>query len=169
MLKASCKKVISALRHHKNLIYFVIIFAFLLFLDQFSKYLVQITWQAPFQLGFEWLKIQLSYNPNIAFSVPLGPVFSLLLGISLTIVIFLVMRAQKIPHNLISAISFGGLLAGAIGNLLDRLRIGKVVDFISIGTFPIFNFADSYITISVFLIILFYDKIFRKLKKKQHG
>ena len=46
-------------------------------------------------------------------------------------------------------------LAGAVGNLIDRLtQDGKVTDFISIGTFPVFNVADSSITIGTAILIL---------------
>ena len=45
-------------------------------------------------------------------------------------------------------------LAGASGNLVDRLLMGKVTDFISVGTFPVFNVADSSITIGVVVLLL---------------
>jgi signal peptidase II len=46
-------------------------------------------------------------------------------------------------------------LAGATGNLIDRLiHEGKVTDFISVGTFPVFNVADSSITVGTALLIL---------------
>ncbi|MBT5346396.1 signal peptidase II [bacterium] len=45
------------------------------------------------------------------------------------------------------------ILAGAIGNLIDRLRLGYVIDFINLQVWPVFNFADIYITLAVMLII----------------
>lgn len=49
----------------------------------------------------------------------------------------------------------GGLyLGGAVGNLIDRLTIGAVTDFVSVGSFYIFNVADASINISVALLIL---------------
>jgi signal peptidase II len=42
---------------------------------------------------------------------------------------------------------------GAIGNLIDRLTVGTVTDFISVGTFPVFNVADSCISIGVALLV----------------
>ena len=45
-------------------------------------------------------------------------------------------------------------LAGAAGNLIDRLMIGKVTDFISVGSFPVFNVADLSITIGVIVLLL---------------
>ena len=61
----------------------------------------------------------------------------------------------------LSQIILAILVAGALGNILDRIRLGYVIDFISIGSFPIFNLADSFITVSIFLLMLFYDKIKR--------
>jgi signal peptidase II len=45
------------------------------------------------------------------------------------------------------------LVAGIVGNLIDRLVHGGVVDFISIGNFPIFNIADMLITVSVLYLV----------------
>jgi signal peptidase II len=57
-------------------------------------------------------------------------------------------------------------LAGAAGNLIDRLMMGKVTDFISVGTFPVLNFADASITIGVFVLLLGVWVKERKEKKK---
>jgi signal peptidase II len=45
-------------------------------------------------------------------------------------------------------------LGGALGNLIDRLTQGYVTDFISVGTFPVFNVADASISIGVAILIL---------------
>jgi signal peptidase II len=45
-------------------------------------------------------------------------------------------------------------LGGAAGNLIDRLLVGRVTDFISIGTFPLFNIADSSISVGVAVLLL---------------
>jgi signal peptidase II len=45
-------------------------------------------------------------------------------------------------------------LSGAVGNLIDRLTVGHVTDFISVGNFPVFNVADSSITIGVAILLL---------------
>ena len=53
-----------------------------------------------------------------------------------------------------SDVSFALLVAWTLWNLLDRIFLGWVRDFISIGSFPVFNLADTYLTIAVILIIL---------------
>lgn len=45
-------------------------------------------------------------------------------------------------------------LGGALGNLIDRILFGPVTDFISVGRFPVFNIADSSITVGVGLLLL---------------
>jgi signal peptidase II len=45
-------------------------------------------------------------------------------------------------------------MGGALGNLIDRLRFGPVTDFIAVGAFPVFNIADSSITVGVGILLL---------------
>jgi len=52
------------------------------------------------------------------------------------------------------------LLAGAVGNLIDRVRLGYVVDFIDLKVWPVFNFADIYITIAIGILLL--EEIIKK-------
>jgi signal peptidase II len=66
-------------------------------------------------------------------------------------------------HSIIVRIAIGMMIGGAIGNLLDRVRLGFVVDFIDVGPWPIFNMADSFITVGIatlaVITILFPDKL----------
>jgi signal peptidase II len=50
--------------------------------------------------------------------------------------------------------SFILILGGSLGNLIDRLRIGSVIDFLDFRIWPIFNVADSAINIGFFLLII---------------
>lgn len=51
-------------------------------------------------------------------------------------------------------LSIAIMLGGAIGNLTDRIRLGFVVDFIDIGAWPIFNLADSFITVGIAILVI---------------
>jgi signal peptidase II len=63
--------------------------------------------------------------------------------------------ATQLPnHRRITQLTLGLILGGAFGNLIDRVRLGYVVDFIQIGWFPIFNVADSAITVGAALLML---------------
>ena len=59
-------------------------------------------------------------------------------------------------------IALSMILSGAVGNLIDRLRLGAVIDFLDFRVWPVFNIADSAITIGA--ILLAYTIIFKKDK-----
>ncbi|MBN1494053.1 MAG: signal peptidase II [Candidatus Omnitrophica bacterium] len=59
-------------------------------------------------------------------------------------------------------VSYGFTLGGAFGNIIDRLRLGFVVDFLDFRIWPVFNLADTFISVGVGLIIL--DMLFHKEK-----
>jgi len=128
-------------------------------LDQYTKLLVR----QNLALGESWMpwaslapyaRILHWYNTGVAFGLFQngGIIFVLL---PLVIVVGIIVYFQKIPNQdwaLRLALSLQ--LGGAIGNLIDRLTIGHVTDFISVGNFPVFNVADSAITVGVIVLIL---------------
>jgi len=63
----------------------------------------------------------------------------------------LIYRSQRHPGNLLS-LSLGLQLGGAAGNLLDRVRMGHVTDFVDVGSWPIFNVADASIVVGLALL-----------------
>jgi signal peptidase II len=80
--------------------------------------------------------------------------FSVVAAVVLIAVLFFSRRASMLVR-----ISLGLVLGGAVGNLIDRLRFGAVVDFIDIGIgetarWPCFNVADTAITVGVILLVL---------------
>jgi len=81
-------------------------------------------------------------------------VFSIIAAAVLVVVLIVAKRASTLVR-----VSLGMVLGGAVGNLIDRLRFGAVVDFLDVGIsesvrWPCFNVADSAITVGVFLLIL---------------
>lgn len=104
---------------------------------------------------------QLVYNPGAAFGVPV-PVWVLL--VVTLLIVAIVARALPRTDSLLQASAYGLLLAGGLGNGIDRLfrpnRIGEVtgffqgdvVDFVAWGSFPRFNVADSAITVGFVLL-----------------
>lgn len=105
---------------------------------------------------------QLVYNPGGAFGLP-APAWIFLV---VTVVVIVVV-ARILPRTSSSwqAAAYGLLLAGAIGNVIDRLVRdggpgrpavggGEVVDFVAWGSFPRFNVADSAITVGFVLLVL---------------
>jgi len=106
--------------------------------------------------GFLFARGMAVVNPGVAFGIGIPGWLFVLLQIMLVIgIIFLFIRSMKL--RIITAI----LLAGALGNLSDRLVWGGVVDYIRIGNFPVFNLSDLMITSAlIFLVIsqLGYEK-----------
>jgi signal peptidase II len=62
--------------------------------------------------------------------------------------------AFRTAQSVYAQVGFGMIIGGALGNVLDRMRDGMVTDFFQVGTFPIFNVADSCITIGVIVLLL---------------
>ncbi len=127
----------------------------LVLLDQLSKFLVR------FSSGFYLC------NSGMAWGIKL-PSF-LFWFFWIVIVIFLIYLIfseifQKKSLNIFLLASLSLILSGAIGNLLDRIFFGCVIDFINIKIWPIFNLADSFITIGAAIILI--DK-FKKISFKK--
>ena len=74
---------------------------------------------------------------------------------------------RKARNDTLVAVALGLQLGGAVGNVVDRIRHGYVVDFIDVSSWPVFNMADSAITIGV--ILLMYALIFRDYDATEPG
>ena len=142
----------------------------LLSLDQFSKYLIRqkmyLTESIPVIKGM--FHITYVENTGIAFGLfPRG--HSLFIIISLIIILVIVFferkKALKSPGE---RFCLGLVLGGALGNLIDRLRFGFVIDFLDFRIWPVFNFADSAVCIGGVLIAFFLLKK-RRTKEKTIG
>jgi signal peptidase II len=146
---------------NKKLFLFFPLAIFALFLDQASKIYFNTILTQPISLLGDFFSLRIEHNVGMAFSLtlpyPLQLTLNLVFFAGLVVYLFRQLDLSKSLSQIILAI----LVAGALGNILDRLRLGYVVDFISIGSFPVFNLADSFITVSIFLLMLFYDKIKR--------
>ena len=71
------------------------------------------------------------------------------------IILFILVYYQTIPYaQKFVRVCLAIMLGGAIGNLIDRFTLGYVLDFIAVGRFPVFNIADSCVTVGVGLLIL---------------
>ena len=128
--------------------------AILVFLaDQASKFLVRhfIEFRESFpDEGF--FRLTHTYNTGSAFGLFQDQNFPLILasvvGIS---VLLLIYWKQRQPSTLLR-LSLALQIGGAAGNLLDRLRIGHVTDFVDVGAWPIFNLADASIVVGLALL-----------------
>lgn len=108
------------------------------------------------------------HNSGAAFGLLQGQSFPLtlagLFGIVVLLLFFFLFSGRlTFFDNRLSKPALGLILGGIIGNLIDRIRLGYVTDFIDVGIWPTFNIADSAITVGV--ILLGYYILFNSSKK----
>lgn len=97
----------------------------------------------------DWLGLTYAENSGVAFGLLRGSSTGLLILAATATLLALAVFVWS-NRDIILVLIAGGLIAGgALGNLLDRVRLGHVRDFIHIGPWPAFNIADSAITIGV--------------------
>ncbi|MGH9027327.1 MAG: signal peptidase II [Acidimicrobiia bacterium] len=129
-------------------------------LDQITKAIVVATLsEGPALIAGETIQLRLSRNTGGAFSI--FQTFTPVLAVAAIVVTVVLVRTVQRTTDTVTVIALSLLLAGALGNLCDRvfrapgfLR-GAVVDFVVLGPWPSFNVADSAITIGAILLILF--------------
>ena len=130
-------------------------------LDQWSKWMIKTSYNLyqsePIIEGFFYFTYVTNDGMAFGLSFPGGKTTLLIVTLILTGVIMWMLWKEKNSHNLIRY-GLTLILAGAIGNMIDRILYGKVVDFldIMIGSFNwyIFNVADSAVTSGMILFIL---------------
>ena len=135
--------------------------ALIVALDQWTKWLVRINipdggvwlpeslaWLSPYARIVHW------HNTGAAFGMfqNASMVFTVLAFIVIAAILYYYPHVENSDWSLRLAMSMQ--LGGAIGNLIDRLTRGRVTDFISIGTFPVFNVADASISIGAVVLLL---------------
>ncbi len=145
-----------------------LIAAAVLVLDQWSKHFVIahvyfdgqcIPWCGHRELVPGWLRVAPEPNYHGAFGM-LGSNTPLLIAMALVVlVIFWINFRHAAERSAIVRIAFGLIVGGAVGNILDRIQYGYVIDFIDFYRFPAlwrytFNIADSCITIGVLLLLI---------------
>ena len=137
-----------------------ILMLILVAIDQFVKYIfIPFKEKKPIVIIDKILELTYVENRGAAFGMLKG---QRIFFIFLAIIFFLFMGflIAKLPYEkkfLKLNIAFAFIFAGAIGNTLDRIIRGYVVDFIyfKIIDFPVFNVADIYITVATFFVIIF--------------
>ena len=131
----------------------------LIALDQWTKAIVRqnlelgemwmpLEWLSPYARIVHW------YNTGVAFGMfqDKNLLFTIL---ALMISVFLIIFYPKLTEDdWFLRIALGMQLGGSLGNLIDRLTIGHVTDFVSVGNFPVFNIADASISVGVAVMIL---------------
>ena len=105
-----------------------------------------------------WFQLRLVFNPGAAFGLAGG--YTAIISLVAIAVVVVIVRVSRRLHNMWWAVALGGVLGGALGNLVDRMTRepglfrGYVVDFFEWPGFPVFNVADAAIVTSVGLIFV---------------
>lgn len=153
----------------------IVVIGILIWFDQFTKALAvkNLMNQEPFNIIDEVLQLRYLENRGAAFGMLQNQKwFFLIVGIVFLVIIgFFLIRIPVTKKYTILRICLLLLSAGAVGNMIDRVMLDYVIDFIYIIyiNFPIFNVADCYVTVStallVILILFYYKEDDLNLKK----
>ena len=138
-------------------LYFLSLSFFILLIDQFTKYLMFYNHKIFINKDFILFRLDFVKNYGAAFNLFSGSrIFLTLTSIIFSIlIIYYIIRKNTV--NIIELYSYSFILGGTVGNGIDRLFKGFVIDFINLNiiNFPVFNIAD--ISINIGFIFLLYN------------
>ena len=139
----------------------LVIVSSIIFLDQLSKFLVVrfLQLNTPVSLIKNFFDITLVHNRGAAFGI-LKNQLLLFIAISFFTIIFIFLHLKNKKNSFLLKVCLSLILAGAVGNLIDRLRFGYVIDFLDFHVWPVFNLADSALTIGS--LLLSWELLFNK-------
>lgn len=143
----------------KNYVVLLMMGGGILLLDQLTKNWVRTNLSAyeswmPLEWLAPYLRIINTSNTGAAFGIfkQGGGVISILAAVVSLVIIYYFPRIQN--RDWFIKLALGLQLGGALGNLYDRIFYGPVTDFIALGRFPVFNVADSSITVGAATLLL---------------
>tara|TARA_B100001027_G_scaffold199377_1_gene158078 strand:+ start:99 stop:557 length:459 start_codon:yes stop_codon:yes gene_type:complete len=138
-------------------IYFLFLSIFIILIDQFTKYLMFYNYKIFINKDFLLFRLDFVKNYGAAFNIFSGSrIFLSLISIVFSILlIYLILRKNNL--QIIDLYSYSFILGGTLGNGIDRIFKGFVIDFINLNIidFPVFNIAD--ISINIGFICLLYS------------
>ena len=138
-------------------LYFLSLSIFIILIDQFTKYLIIKNYKKFINIDFLLFRLDFVKNYGAAFNIFSGSrIFLSFISIIFSILlIYIIIRKNSL--NYFELYSYSFILGGTIGNGIDRIINGYVVDFINLNiiNFPVFNIAD--ISINIGFIFLMYN------------
>lgn len=133
-------------------------------LDQASKLIVRgsmTLYQSEPVLG-DFFRLTYIHNPGAAFGLNMGSPFLHTAFSVLALGVLIYLYRSLADNERLSRLALCLVLGGAVGNIIDRLYLGEVVDFFDFGLgdlrWPVFNVADSCVTVGVLLLALGYSR-----------
>ena len=145
-------------------LYFIFLSILICLLDQFSKYIISINFNSIRNNDLIFFTIDYLENDGAAFNIFSGSRILLsLVSITISFVLIYIILKNNI-NKTIELLSYSFILGGTMGNGLDRILKGYVVDFINLNfiNFAVFNIADVSINIGFILILYNFFKLRNK-------
>ncbi len=133
----------------------------IIILDQITKFLALkfLPLNTPVPIIKNFLNLTLVRNRGAAFGLFQNQLFWFVLVSFFAIGLILYTLKSK-THSFLLKLCLSLILGGAAGNLIDRMRLGCVIDFLDLRVWPVFNLADSMITVAA--VLLTWELIFNK-------
>lgn len=134
-------------------------------LDRWTKHWAStaLPFSQPLRVAGDYVRLTYTRNSGVAFGIGQGTgfpyyVFSL---VAIIAIVWMFLR-DRAGHDPVRRVSLALILGGAVGNFVDRVTSGEVVDFIEVGIpqwhWPVFNVADSAVTVGVLLFALVWSR-----------
>lgn len=129
-------------------------------IDQVTKWIIASSMKIgdSYEVIPNFLNITSHRNNGAAWGILSGKMFFFYIITVIILIVLVLFFIKEAQYNLFMQLAISLLFAGALGNFIDRLLNGEVVDFIDTNIFgydfPIFNVADSSLTIGVILVII---------------
>ncbi|HCX04453.1 MAG TPA: signal peptidase II [Clostridiales bacterium] len=156
---------------------YIILAVFIVLIDQATKYLaiIRLKDKQPIFIINNFLQLKYVENRGAAFGILQNKQMPLIIFTFLILIgiIYYLYKNRKLKK--ISKISLWGIIGGSIGNLIDRIRLNFVVDFIDVNfwgyyDFPVFNLADSFLVVfTILLSILVFTEKYERVDKFETG
>jgi signal peptidase II len=151
-MKKKQKTISNSIRKEKKTFKALVLLLFVVFLDQVSKHYVNRIF--PLGSSFEVIRgfLYITHLTNTGVSFGMFKGFNIFfVAVSIAALFFFVRMSLK---NIKYLLPISLVCAGVIGNLIDRVSLGYVIDFIEFRFFPVFNIADSAITLGVIWLVI---------------
>ncbi len=156
---------------------YIILAVFIVIIDQGTKYLaiIRLKDKQPISISNNFLQLKNVENRGAAFGILQNKQMPLIIFTFLILIgiIYYLYKNRKLTK--ISKISLWGIIGESIGNLIDRIRLNFVVDFIDVNfwgyyEFPVFNIADSFLVVfTILLSILVFTEKYERVDKFETG
>lgn len=155
------------------MLFWILITVGVVILDQFTKWLA-VEYLIPIgtvPIIKDALHLTYVENPGAAFGMMQNSRWIFLLVSTVAIIAIIIYLIKFAPKNKLALLSLAFILGGGIGNMIDRVALGYVVDFIDFRliNFAVFNVADSFVCVGAALLIIYVLFIEGKENKRPDG